>query len=248
MSDPTNPAAQPAASPPPAAPAAPLASPGMPVQVHVHTAPAAAPQAPAAQPQQPAAAPAEPKPAQPPAAPVKPPYVNPYAQRPVAPAQPPVAASPAAQPAAPVAAPAQPPQPPVPPAVDPQVAALTQRVDDMRAVLAITATNAINALPESLRGFVVAQYGDDPSAQIRGIESMRAHGLIPAAPQVVPQGATTLPAGNAAPPPSAQTANPDAAVLAQYEALKTSPIAQAAFYRLNTAAITRARASAPRAN
>ena len=249
MSDPVNPAApaaQPAAAPPPAAPAAPLAAPGMPVQVHVHTAPAAAPQAPAAQPQQPAAAPAEPKPAQPPAAPVKPPYVNPYAQPRPAAAQPPAAAPLAAQPAGTAAAPAQQPQPPAPPAVDPQVAALTERLDGLRSVVAITAQRDVNALPENLRAYVLAQAGDDPVRQINAIEGLRAHGLVPAAPQVVPQGATTLPAGNAAPPPSTQTANPDLAALTRYEELKAkSPHSAALFYATNSAAIGRGRLARP---
>lgn len=244
MSDPAAPNAAPPAAP--VAPVAQTAPAGVasPVQVHVHAAPAAAPQPPAAAPQQPAQATPEAPKAAATAAPVKPPYVNPYA----APKAPAAAAAPG-QPSAPrpaVAAPAPPsPAQPAAPVVDPQVAALTARVDDMRAVLAITATNAINALPESLRGFVVAQYGDDPAAQIRGIESMRSHGLIPAAPQVVPQGATTLPA-QAAPSAAPSPANPDAAVLAQYEALRTkSPQSAAFFLAANSTAITRARAARP---
>lgn len=241
MSDPANPAAPVAA--PAAQPAAPASQPQVsapgavpPVQVHVHNAAPQQPAAPATQP-----APEAPKP--PAASAVKPPYVNPYAAPKVA-AQPAPAASLAAPaPGAPVAPQAPAAQPPAP-VVDPQVAALTARVDDMRAVLAITATNAINSLPESLRGFVVAQYGEDPAAQIRGIESMRSHGLIPAAPQVVPQGANTSPSV-AAPPLAPTSANPDASVLAQYEALKAkSPHAAANFFSVNGAAISRARAAA----
>lgn len=242
MSDIVNPAAPVAA--PAAQPAAPTSQPQVsapgavpPVQVHVHN---AAPQQPAA----PAASPA-PEAPKPPAA--KPPYVNPYARPAPAPAAPPVAAqpAPAASPAAPSQdAPQAPAAQPPAPVVDPQVAALTERLDGLRSVVALTSQREVNALPDNLRAYVLAQAGDDPVRQINAIEGLRSHGLIPAAPQVVPQGANTSPAVVA--PPLAPTAtNPDASVLAQYEALKAkSPHAAASFLSVNGAAITRARAAA----
>ena len=127
-----------------------------------------------------------------------------------------------------------------------QVAALTERLDGLRSVVAITAQRDVNALPENLRAYVLAQAGDDPVRQINAIEGLRAHGLVPAALQVVPQGATTLPAGNAAPPPSTQTANPDLAALTRYEELKAkSPHSAALFYATNSAAIGRGRLARP---
>lgn len=234
MSDPANPSAPapaPAApaSPQAPAPAAPSPVPGAPVTVHVHTtqptpsspaAPTQAPQAPSAQP--PAVAPAG----------------NPWALRPPKPAAP---AAPAPQPVA--ASPATPAPPAVAPS--PEVAALQSRVDAMATVMTSQAADAMGALPENLRAYVLQRAGNDPVAQLNEIRTLRAHNLIPAPPQVVQPGATTLPAQAA--PPAAQTpANPDLATLTTYEALRQkSPHAAAAYLAQNMGAITRARAARP---
>ncbi len=209
----------------PATPAAPVAAPETPTP-----APVAAPLAPTPAPQ---ASPPTPTPAAP--APVKPPYVNPYAARPLAP-------KPEA-PAAPVAAP--PPAASPTPAEDPRLAMMTRDLEGLRSVVAISAQREVNALPESHRAYVLAQAGDDPVAQMRAVEALRAHGLLPSAPQVVPQGTTTLPA-QPAPSPAPSPANPEASILATYEALRAkSPQVAANYYVANAAAITRARAARP---
>lgn len=225
-------AAPPAAAPVVApAPVAPAQGQPAPVQVHVHNAAPPSPAAPAAAPP---AAPQAPAPA-----PAKPAYVNPYAAPKVAAA--PAPAAPAGQVAPPVAA--APVAPPAP-VVDPQVAALTERLDGLRSVVALTSQREVNALPENLRTYVLAQAGDDPVKQINAIETLRSHGMIPAATQVVPQGATTT-TGAPAPAPVQTPANPDAQVLAQYEALKGSPLAQGLFANAHRAAIVRARSARP---
>lgn len=233
MSDSTNPAAP---APPAAAPTQTTAPvPGAPINVHVHTAPqtpAAAPSAPAAQSSQPSATAPDAKPA-------SVPYVNPWANRA------PKAAAPAAQPSTPApvaAAPSAPAAPPAP-AQDPEVLALRARVDAMTSVMATQASDAINSLPENARAYVLSRAGDDPAAQLNEIRTLRAHGFLTPPPQVVTAGANTLPA----PAPSAPVAplSPDAAALAQYEALKAkgSNFAANAYMRLNAQAIQRARAS-----
>lgn len=234
MSDPTNPTPP---APPAAAPTQTTTAPvpGAPINVHVHTAPqtpAAASSAPAAQ------APAAPAPAAD-AKPASVPYVNPWANRA------PKAAAPAAQPSTPVPVAAAPSAPAAPaaPAQDPEVLALRARVDAMTSVMATQAGDAINSLPENARAYVLSRAGDDPAAQLNEIRTLRAHGFLTPPPQVVTAGANTLPA----PAPSAPVAplSPDAAALAQYEALKAkgSNFAANAYMRLNAQAIQRARAS-----
>lgn len=233
MSDTTTTPPAPPAAAPTQTTTAPV--PGAPINVHVHTAPqtpAAALSVPA--PQAPAA-PAHAADAKPAAVP----YVNPWANRA------PKAAAPAAQPStpAPVAAAPTAPTAPAAPAQDPEVLALRARVDAMTSVMATQASDAINSLPENARAYVLARAGDDPAAQLNEIRTLRSHGFLAPPPQVVTQGANTLPA----PAPSAPPAplSPDASALAQYEALKAkgSNFAANAFMRLNAQAIQRARAS-----
>ncbi len=238
MSDPTNPTppAPPAAAPTQTTTTAPV--PGAPINVHVHTAPqtpAAAPSAPAPQAPAPTAPAADAKPA-------SVPYVTPGANRA------PKVAAPAAQPSTPAPVAAAPtatvtPAAPTAPAQDPEVIALRARVDAMTSVMATQASDVINSLPENARAYVLSRAGDDPAAQLNEIRTLRAHGFLTPPPQVVTAGANTLPA----PAPSAPVAplSPDAAALAQYEALKAkgSNFAANAYMRLNAQAIQRARAS-----
>lgn len=236
MSEPTN-------QTPPAAPvAAPTQTttapvPGAPINVHVHTAPqtpAAAPSAPAAQAPAPTAPAADAKPA-------SVPYVNPWANRAPKPA------APAAQPSTPTPVAAAPTAPVTPsaPAQDPEVIALRARVDAMTSVMATQASDAINSLPENARAYVLSRAGDDPAAQLNEIRTLRAHGFLTPPPQVVTAGANTLPAPAPAAPPAALS--PDAAALAQHEALKAkgATLAASAFYVANAGAIQRARAARP---
>lgn len=235
MSDTTTTPPAPPAAAPTQTTTAPV--PGAPINVHVHTAPqtpAAALSVPA--PQAPAA-PAHAADAKPAAVP----YVNPWANRA------PKAAAPAAQPStpAPVAAAPTTPTAPAAPAQDPEVLALRARVDAMTSVMATQASDAINSLPENARAYVLARAGDDPAAQLNEIRTLRSHGFLAPPPQVVTQGANTLPA----PAPSAPSvpASPEATALARYEELKAkgSHLAASAFYAANAVSITRARAARP---
>lgn len=236
MSDPTNPNPP---APPAAAPTQTTTAPvpGAPINVHVHTAPqtpAAAPSAPAPQ------APAAPAPAAD-AKPASVPYVNPWANRA------PKAAAPAVQPStpAPIAAAPSAPVPSAAPAQDPEVIALRARVDAMTSVMATQASDAINTLPENAKAYVLSRAGDDPAAQLNEIRTLRAHGFLAPPPQVVTQGANTLPASAPAAPPA--PASPEASALARYEDLKSkgATLAASAFYVANSAAIQRARAARP---
>lgn len=236
MSDPTNPTPP---APPAAAPTQTTTAPvpGAPINVHVHTAPqtpAAAPSAPAAQ------APAAPAPAAD-AKPASVPYVNPWANRAPKPA------APAAQPStpAPIAAAPSAPVTPAAPAQDPEVIALRARVDAMTSVMATQASDAINTLPENAKAYVLSRAGDDPAAQLNEIRTLRAHGFLAPPPQVVTQGANTLPAPAPAAPPAPPS--PEASVLSRYEELKAkgATLAASAFYVANSAAIQRARAARP---
>ena len=176
------------------------------------------------------AAPAAPA-AETPAAPAAP-RVNPWALRPEKPA--PVVAAPVVEtPAA--AAPAAP--------VDPRVADLEARVASLASVLSRQATSELASVPENVRAYVSQIAGTDPAKQLDALHAMRAAGLVSVAPAAVPPGASTM-ATPTAPAATAQT-NPDAAVLAAYERLAGSPIAQGAFASANAAALARARASRP---
>jgi len=85
--------------------------------------------------------------------------------------------------------------------------------------------------------------GDDPVAQRKAINAMRANGLAspqPAAPAPLPPPANTMPA--AAPPAAPVEPTGDAAVLAEFQRLKSrgAHITASAFYASNASAIERA--------
>lgn len=166
-------------------------------------------------------------------APAKPPYVNPWQGR--APAPPaPVAAKPdaTAQPAAPAA-----------PAADP-------RVDALMAVLGETVAQDLGALPANVAATVRAIAGDDPVAQRKAINAMRANGLASvanSAPLPAPA-STVMPMAPATPAASPAGAD-DAARLAEYEKLAKAAPTIANAYRLSHAdSITRALAARTPAN
>ena len=154
------------------------------------------------------------------AAPVAPqsPRVNPWALRP----------APAAKAApAPGDAPSQPAPVNAAPAPDP-------RVDALMAVLGETVTQDLAALPANVQSAVKAIAGDDPVAQRKAINAMRANGIAtPPAPAAAP----AEPTG-------------DAAVLAQYQSMKArgAHLSAATFYTQNAAAIERATKSAASSN
>ena len=211
-------------------PVAPATSPLIAAAAAVSAPPVAAPAAPVADAPAAPAAPA----AEAPAAPAAP-RVNPWALRFEKPA--PVVAAPVVEtPAA--ATPAAPAAP-----VDPRVADLEARVASLASVLTRQATSELASVPENVRAYVSQIAGTDPAKQLDALHAMRAAGLVSAAPAAVPAGASTM-ATPTAPAATAQT-NPDAAVLAAYERLAGSPIAQGAFASANAAALARARASRP---
>lgn len=195
------------------------------------TAPPAPPPAPpaATAPETPAAKAAE-KPA---AAPQKPadakPWVNPFVARKAA-----AKAAPAPAPAAP-AAPA--------PKVDPlaRLAELetlhktaSESLARRESVLKARVAQDLAALPEHVRIAVERDAGGDLDATMRLITLMHTVG---AAKPIIPTGATTAP-----PPPATSTAaNPDDAVLSEYESLKSrAPILANAFRIAHSAEIARA--------
>lgn len=181
------------------------------------------------------AAPSTPAPAQTPAAqPAAPPKVNPWALRPAAPARPASAPPQAPAPVAPSASA----EAPAAPVSDP-------RVDALMAVLGETVTQDLAALPPNVQSAVKAIAGDDPVAQRKAINAMRANGIAtpPAgsasAPLPMPTTTTAAPAA-----PAAAPAEPtgDAAALAQYQSMKSkgAHIAAASFYAQNAGSIERA--------
>lgn len=211
------------------------------------TNPNAPPPAPAATAQQPASAspsPASPAQTAPPVAAPAAPYVNPYARAVLARAAAPVAApstthAPVAAPVASVAAPPQ-----TPAASDPRVADLASQVEALRGVVRAQADDALASVPDTVRATVHALAGDDPAKRLEVLRTLRTNGLV-TAPPTVPQGASTMHAAAPAPPPVASAASSDAAVLAEYERLRSnnSPIVATAFAERNRAALTRARAA-----
>jgi hypothetical protein len=142
----------------------------------------------------------------------------------------------AAPPAAPAAQPA---------AADPN-AAVRADLDAMRSVLAITATREMNGVPENVRAYVLGEVGDDPMAQIRKLDSLRASGLLAAtAPAAQTPAPLPLPANTGAqqPPAAAQTPpTGDSAVLAEWRRLQGAGahLSAAGFYSSNAGAIERA--------
>lgn len=156
------------------------------------------------------------------AAPVapQPPRVNPWALRPAKPAPAPDAA-PASQ-----------------PVTDP-------RVDALMTVLGETVTQDLASLPPNVQGAVKAIAGDDPVALRKAINAMRANGIAtaPAAPAPAPLPMpTTTTAAPAAPAAAPAEPTGDAAVLAQYQHMKSkgAHIAAASFYAQNAGSIERA--------
>lgn len=166
----------------------------------------------------------------------KPPYVNPWQGRTPAPVAPkadapaPVAASTAASAA---------------PAIDP-------RIDALMAVLGETVAQDLGALPANVAATVRAIAGDDPVAQRKAINAMRANGLAVSplaapAPLATPA-STTMPAPSVAPAAVSLTAD-DASRLAEYEKLARVAPTLANAYRITHAdSITRATAARTPAN
>lgn len=183
------------------------------------TAPAHSAPAPAAPPAQTAA----------PVAP-QPPRVNPWALRP----------APAAKAApAPGDAPSQPAPVNAVPASQP---APDPRVDALMAVLGETVTQDLAALPANVQSAVKAIAGDDPVAQRRAINAMRANGIADTSRAAVPLPANTTP-GVAQPAPQpapASSAAADAAIAAQHAKLQgVAPIRALLFRQQNAEALAR---------
>ena len=162
------------------------------------------------------------------AAPVapQPPRVNPWALRP---------AAPAAKPAS-VAAPAAPPassEPVAAPQGDP-------RVDALMGVLAETVAQDLSVLPPNVASSVRAIAGDDPVAQRKAINAMRANGLAAVSSSApLPMPANTSPAAVPAPAPSS-TAASDAAIAAKLAELqRVAPIRAVIFRQQNAEALAR---------
>lgn len=169
-----------------------------------------------------------------PEAPAKPPYVNPWKGRAPAPVAPAASAAPVASSA-----------PTSQPASDP-------RVDALMAVLGETVAQDLGALPANVAATVRAIAGDDPVAQRKAINAMRANGLAvsplaPPAPLATPA-STTMPAPSVAPAAVSPTAD-DASRLAEYEKLARVAPTLANAYRITHAdSITRATAARTPAN
>jgi hypothetical protein len=182
------------------------------------------PAAPVAQPPAPAAA----APQTVPEAPAKPAYVNPWKGRAPAPV------APAA--AAPVQS--------APPASDP-------RIDALMAVLGETVSQDLGALPANVAATVRAIAGDDPVAQRKAINAMRANGLATAPVAVAPlptPASTVQPAAPVAPAAPSATSD-DASRLAEFEKLQSAAPTIANAYRLTHAdSINRALAARTSAN
>jgi hypothetical protein len=183
------------------------------------------PAAPVAQPPAPAAA----APQTVPEAPAKPAYVNPWKGRAPAPV------APAA--AAPVQS--------APPASDP-------RIDALMAVLGETVSQDLGALPANVAATVRAIAGDDPVAQRKAINAMRANGLAvaPAAPIApLPTPASTVQPAAPVAPAAPSTTSDDASRLAEFEKLQSAAPTIANAYRLTHAdSINRALAARTSAN
>lgn len=193
--------------------------------------PAAAPPA-AAAPSAPAPAAAAPQ--TPAEAPAKPAYVNPWKGRAPAPVAPAASAAPVAPPS---------PAPASQPASDP-------RIDALMNVLGETVAQDLSALPANVAATVRAIAGDDPVAQRKAINAMRANGLAvsPAAP-LAPPASTTMPAAPVVDVKPAAAGSDDAARLTEYEKLsKVAPTIAAAYRTSHADSINRALAARTSAN
>lgn len=155
--------------------------------------------------------------------PAKPAYLNPYAKR--------------ASKASPVPAPVKAVEPSV--SEDPRIASMSAELKDLMSVVSRQAELEIASQPESVKAYIAKLAGDSPAKQLEALHSLKASGLLTSTP-VVPKGASTSPEG--APKPVGPT-NQDAAILAEYQSLKGSPILQAQYQLQNGAALARAMAS-----
>ena len=181
-----------------------------------------------------APAPAAAAPQTPAEAPAKPAYVNPWKGR--APA--PVAPAASAAPVSPSS-----PAPASQPASDP-------RIDALMSVLGETVAQDLSALPANVAATVRAIAGDDPVAQRKAINAMRANGLAvsPTAP-LAPPASTTMPAAPVADVKPAAAGSDDAARLNEYEKLsKVAPTIAAAYRTSHADSINRALAARTSAN
>lgn len=134
---------------------------------------------------------------------------------------------------------------PAAPASDP-------RVDALMAVLGETVAQDLGALPANVAATVKAIAGDDPVAQRKAINAMRANGLavspLAAPAPLAPPASTTMPAPSVAPAAASPTAD-DASRLAEYEKLARVAPTLANAYRITHAdSITRATAARTPAN
>lgn len=178
-----------------------------------------------------APAPAAAAPQTAPETPAKPPYVNPWQGRTPAPA------ASAAKAPAPLAAP-------------PAASVADPRVDALMAVLGETVAQDLGALPPNVAATVKAIAGDDPVAQRKAINAMRANGLasVATAAPLPPPASTVMPAAPAAPIAQSPAAD-DGARLVEYEKLAKVAPTLANAYRLSHAdSISRALAARTPAN
>ena len=193
------------------------------------------PVAPVAAPVAPAPAPVATAPAASPPEAAKPPYLNPWAARGKAPA-----AKPAAKPAE--VRPSLVSASPTTPAADP-------RVDALMAVLGETVAQDLSGVPANVAATIRAIAGEDPVAQRKALNAMRANGLASVTPAAAPSSiaapaSTTMPTAPVS--VAATPANTDAARLAEYEKLsKVAPILASQYRQAHGAAIERASKSRP---
>lgn len=190
-----------------------------------------APVAPAAAPIAPAPAPVATAPAASPPEAAKPPYLNPWAARGKAPAAKPAEVRPSLVSASPTT-----------PAADP-------RVDALMAVLGETVAQDLSGVPANVAATIRAIAGEDPVAQRKALNAMRANGLASVTPAAAPSSiaapaSTTMPTAPVS--VAATPANTDAARLAEYEKLsKVAPILASQYRQTHGAAIDRATKSRP---
>lgn len=191
----------------------------------------AAPAAPVAAPAAPAPAPVATAPAASPPEAAKPPYLNPWATRGKAPAAKPAEVRPSSVSASPTT-----------PAADP-------RVDALMAVLGETVAQDLSGVPANVAATIRAIAGEDPVAQRKALNAMRANGLASVTPAAAPSSiaapaSTTMPTAPVS--VAATPANTDAARLAEYEKLsKVAPILASQYRQTHGAAIDRATKSRP---
>jgi hypothetical protein len=123
-------------------------------------------------------------------------------------------------------------------------------VEGLRGIIGRTVEQDLTAVPANVAAAVRAA-STDPIEQRRLLDVMRANGLAspqPAAPAPLPPPANTMPA--AAPPAAPVEPTGDAAVLAEFQRLKSrgAHITASAFYAANAAVIERALKSSSPSN